>query len=124
MHLLIRIVSVFVVAHVLCGCGRPETGIPIGGDFELVLRNADSVLHKPGNLRLYQLNASGHKILVWPYVTGSRIVTDKMVIFNGGLTDDRRWGVYPALFVYRRDTGTLEVSKAISRLALRDLAAR
>lgn len=90
--------------------------IEIGDGFYLRLKGAASVLHIPGNSQLRYRNEKGKSKLVWSYTVGKLIVTNRYIIFNGGLTDDRIWKSSPALFIFKDGKPPVEISEGLTRL--------
>jgi hypothetical protein len=98
----------------LAGCSG-ETVILSKGGYELVQKRTDSVTHHDGNLQLWRVSNSGKRSLLWDYVVGAPEVFDGFVIFSGGLTDDRRWKIYPAVLACERDGPPVEVTEMVTR---------
>jgi hypothetical protein len=44
-----------------------------------------------------------------------------LVVFNGGISDDRKWTGYPALLACQERGPSVEISKAVSRRVLKDI---
>jgi len=73
------------------------------------------VEHQGGNLQLWHAPASGKRLLIWSYVVGAPQVLDGLVVFSGGLTDDRRWKVYPAALAFAPDGPPVEITEMVTR---------
>ena len=103
-------------AIALCGCDGSRNRRPIAPNFEVELVEGNSVFHTPGNVRLYYTPSSRKPTCVWSYIVGrTPAVEDTLVVFNGGLSDDKRWGVYPATLASQAQGPAVEISKTISR---------
>lgn len=92
-----------------------ETVVVSRGDFELIQKGSDPVQHQPGNLQLCHVPNSGKRSLVWSYVVGSPEVIDGLVVFSGGLSDDRRWKVYPAVLVFVPGSAPVEITELVTK---------
>ena len=104
----------FCLVLLECSCGNETVVLSIGG-FELIQKGANSLKHQGGNLQLWHVSSSGKRSLVWGYVIGAPEVLDGLVVFAGGLTDDRRWKAYPALLAFAPDGPPVEITEMATR---------
>jgi hypothetical protein len=108
----------YLILLLLCGCGDSSNRRAISRNYEVEFVGGSSVLHVPSNVRLYYVAPSKKTTRIWSYVIGrTPAVIDDLIVFNGGLSDDKRWRVYPALLACQGSGPTIEISKALSRKA-------
>ena len=87
-----------------------------GANYGTVLVNDNSLLHQGGNLRLYQYPRTGRRRLVWPYMNvRDPTVVGTLIIFNGGMSEERRSRFYPGLFGYSGSGDVVELSQPLGR---------
>lgn len=111
-----RIQILLLLAVLLCGCDNSDNRRPIAPNYEVEFIGGDSLLHTPGNVRLYYVPKSEKSVRIWSYITGrTPIAVENLIVFNGGLSDDKRWKVYPALLACQGPGPAVEISRALSR---------
>jgi hypothetical protein len=98
-----------------CNSGGKETVILSKGGFEVIQMRANSVQHEAGNLQLWHVPNSGKRSLVWSYVVDAPEVLGSSVVFSGGLTDDRRWKVYPAVLAFAPGGAAVDITEMVTR---------
>jgi hypothetical protein len=106
------VVWCFLLACVSCS---NEAVVISKGDYELVQRGADLVQHQPGNLQLWHHPSSGKRKLVWSYVVGSPAVHDGLAVCSAGLTDDRRWKIYPAVLAFTPGGPPVDITELVTQ---------
>ncbi len=118
-----RALSLLLIVTCLAGCGRtpdsPPPLFPHGVNYAIVTTNAviDGV-PQAGRLSLhyYPNGPQGSSTLVWPFLTAEDdVVFDKLVIFNGALSEDVAWRYYPALLAYAGTGKVVEISHLACR---------
>jgi len=106
---------IIIVLLVLCSsCGRDDSDIPVGDGYYRRLVGAQSLFHIPGNGQLWHEQGGGRR-MVWPYVVLRQVTTNGVVVFNGGLTDDRGWRLNPAIFVFPISNAPVEITEGVTR---------
>ena len=113
-----KVSAISIVSSILllgCTSCSNETVIISKSGFELIQKGADPVQHQAGNLQLWHVPNSGKRLLVWSYVVGAPEVLGGSVVFSGGLTDDRRWKVYPAVLAFVPGSAPVEITEMVTR---------
>lgn len=112
----------FPLLLLLAGCsGQTDVAPPVfvGTNYAAVATNSPTQgMPKAGSLALffYPNGPKGANSLVWPYLTAEdEAVFDKLVVFNGGLSDDLSWKYFPALLAYDGGGSVVEISRLASR---------
>jgi hypothetical protein len=110
---------IFVLTCLLIvGCKQESEPSFVGKKYAWTLTGGADALQGPGNLSLYYFpnGHQGEKVLVWPYLTaGKQVAMGDLAVFNGGLSDDRKWKGYPALLAYTGSGCVVEISAPVSR---------
>lgn len=106
----------------LTGCEQPSDAPSpqfFGTNYAAVTTNAAfSGMSQVGSLALYYYpdGPKGANAMVWPYVTSENgVVFDKLVVFNGGLSEDVVWKYYPALLACLGNGTVVEISQPARR---------
>jgi hypothetical protein len=106
----------------VAGCSAPDTPPPTfahGPNYALVTTNAlmgDVPQKDLLSLHYYPNGPKGTESLVWPYVTvDTYVVLDKLVIFNGGMTEEVDWKYYPELLAYDGAGSVVDISLVACR---------
>ncbi len=108
----------------LAGCGRGQEDVApplfVGGtNYAVVSTKAmEGGVARAGTLSLYYFpeGPKGSQTLVWPYLTvEDEAVIDRLVVFNGGLSEDSVWKFYPALLAYAGKGSVVEISRPACR---------
>lgn len=119
-----RIVSTlaFPLVLVLAGCsGQSDVAPPVflGTNYAAVVTNTPTEgMPQAGTLALYFYpdGPKGAKSLVWPYLTTlDGVAFNKLVVFNGGLSDGVLWKYFPALLAYAGNGKVVEISQLACR---------
>jgi hypothetical protein len=110
------------LAILLAGCsGQSDVAPPvfIGTNYAAVATNTPTDgMPQAGMLALYYYpdGSKSANSLVWPYeTTADAVVFDKLVVFNGGLSDDVSWKYFPALLAYAGNGSVVEISQLACR---------
>lgn len=112
------------LAFILIGCGASNENSPpptfIGGtNYASVATNISTAgIPRTGVLSLYQYpdGPKGPRSLLWPFINpDDQAVFGKLIVFNGGVTDDLSWKYYPALLAYAGNGVVVEISRPASR---------
>jgi len=107
----------------LAGCGSgQEAAMPVfvgGTNYGVVATNVmmDGV-PRSGILSLYYFpeGPKGPRTLVWPcLIAEDSAVFGKLIVFNGGISDEMVWKYYPALFAYNGEGHVVEISQPACR---------
>ncbi|HZV34934.1 MAG TPA: hypothetical protein VFB72_10210 [Verrucomicrobiae bacterium] len=121
-HFIPSIFLSFALLFLLAGCsGQTDVAPPVfvGTNYAAIATNSPTQgSPKVGSLELffYPHGPKGANSLVWPYLTAQdAVVFDKLVVFNGGLSDDLLWKYFPALLAYDGNGAVVEISRLASR---------
>lgn len=85
------------------------------GDYKVIQYNANSILHSGGNLQLWYCPPNAKKNLAWSYLVHWPKDISGILVFNGGVTDERIWNIFPAIFVVESGHPPVEISKLIAK---------
>ena len=107
----------------LAGCGGGPEPVPPrylpGKNYVVITTNAmiGGVPRNDIHALYYNPDGpNGQRALVWPVLTTEdQAVTNKLVVFNGGLSEDVIWKYYPALFAYNGTGSVVEISMPACR---------
>ena len=92
---------------------------PLGDGYYAKFVGGNSLLHQAGNSQLWR-NENTKNRLIWPFTVGKIEVTNGFAVFNGGLSDERKWITSPALFVADPNGNVVEFSAALTRQYCRE----